>query len=261
MHLLYSKKPKINDTYFNIDERDFYKRGTSIGFMENSWVVREIYEQAKSKFSHIENASLIEDALVDLSDMCWEVCPKEAGSNKRGILNREILRKRKQYNKMENDLFTWPVYFGLIAICHLKEFESILDIIEEHHVEEGKEFSPESYLPQYIVEAKEALSIAWLLEHFTLEEKELFEGKSMRHVKASEERHSRAVKIKHEFYNLYIKENENKKIGKRTIAKQYYRSLPDEKKRIICPSLMEENAVRSLVDNGLNKYLKINTTT
>lgn len=64
--------------------------------------------------------------------------------------------------------------------------------------------------------------------------------------KGSDKRHEPARKIKNQFIRSYTQNKSG--LSKRQSAKDFYRELSGEDKRILCPSLVEENAVRTLQD-------------
>ena len=69
---------------------------------------------------------------------------------------------------------------------------------------------------------------------------------SNRAKKGSDKRHEPARKIKIQFIRDYDKQKPP--LSKRKSAKEFFKNLNNEDKRILCPSLVEENAVRTLLD-------------
>lgn len=143
-------------------------------------------------------------------------------------------------------------YFGILALIDMTQALLFSSYLPHKRYEE--EWGLEDEVLSALCSSIEAISYGETLHPSRL----MLENKSRSVIstwakKGSDKRHEPARKIKIRFIRAY---DQNKlHLSKRKSAKDFFNKLSDEDKRILCPSLIEENAVRTLLDH-LRDYEK-----
>jgi hypothetical protein len=249
MSLIIEGRP-IKFSYYHVDTAFYLNEPRSTETAENAYVLK-LYNAAKDQFSHIEDVAHIMYRLVDLDEMLWDLMPPGLIGEPTESLVQAIVKYRRNYTHIIDDIYTWPVYLGLLALARLQEFEQVYEFLEDHFEYEHKEFKPYEQLSNYTAGAEEALDAIWYIKYLDELETHRKTTLSERNRKSANAGHRPRDEIKQAFVHSFIKNDGN---NKSEAARKYYRSLSREDKRILCPSLIKENATRTLI-NALNDWL------
>ncbi|PHS30659.1 MAG: hypothetical protein COA95_08100 [Methylophaga sp.] len=159
-----------------------------------------------------------------------------------------------------DDSFSWPQYFGLLALMEIDSY-----IIQNDWVFEEMD-TPPSHIPNWdevvansrittLLSVSETVCFGEVLEAKNLPTSGLIKDKiSKQSQNAMRIRYQPLNDIKSDFIKFYIDSSD--KSNKSEIARKFYRSLSKNQQRIITSTLKIENACRTLV-NHLNKVLNL----
>ena len=136
-------------------------------------------------------------------------------------------------------------YFGILALIDMSQALFFDSFLPSKQFEE--DWAREDEVLSALCSAVEAVSYGETLHPSRLQLGHKDSSVISRWAKkGSDKRHEPARKIKIRFIRAYDKQKPP--ISKRKSAKEFFKNLSNEDKRILCPSLVEENAVRTLLD-------------
>jgi hypothetical protein len=157
-----------------------------------------------------------------------------------------------------DDTFSWPQYFGLLALMIIDYYVLTNDWFYEELE------SPPPHIPNWestittsrayaLIDATEAVSFGETLTQENLPTQGLLKDKiSKQAQKAISKRYQPLNNLKNSFIQFYFDSSD--KSNKSELARKFYRNLPEQQQKIISSTLSIENARRTLT-NHLNKVL------
>jgi len=147
-----------------------------------------------------------------------------------------------------NDKFSWPQYFGLLAISEINQL-LFLHFFEDKIPPDMKEYLKNSDI-RCLKGSLEAVSFGEALGANIIATQAVISKQAQKAISA---RYKPLNKIKGEFFEYYL--NSSDKSNKSEIARKFYRNLSDEQKKDLTSTLKIENACRTLITH-LNKMLR-----
>ena len=227
----------------------------------------EIAERARSLLKNSDNNEIekglrkidriIHSIELDINNT-WIM---KAGGRDVMVFDNSVTYLRYHMNNYDNsdprysiDNIQWPGYFAILALALIGQAKSIERINHPYlgFTEEHIENSNRDLIIDCLADSTEAMDYADSLIKIENIKKETAENavqeinkkQSYRNRKAANKRFLDNVRIKNEFVP-YFKNGDFKSRNK--AAEQYYESLSVNEKSILCPTVILENAVRTLL--------------
>lgn len=200
---------------------------------------------------------------------------KETGGEEMMVFDTPVTHLKYYMNNDAPDLSIsidealWPEYFAILALAFIGNAKSVEKIKYPYlgFTEEYIENSSRDMIIEYLSDAEEAVDFADSIikfENIKDKIKNETKEKTIREINRKQSENNRGAantrflsntKIKSSFI-AYWQDGNFK--SKNEAARQYYEDLSDEEKRILCPTLILDNAVRTLVTH-LRRYERQNS--
>jgi len=194
---------------------------------------------ALAKLDHLL-CSEFNDYYLDLSN------PKSLSNN--FFSHAELLYKNLDTIKIPSNEFTWCQLFGILAIAEIENTIQFEYFISPSCKEEQEALDDETL--SGLIAATEAVCYGEALEPNRSPFNALVKAERSKAAQAnSNKRHNPSRKIKDKFIRYF--HEQTSPISKAQTARNFYDTLSDEQKRVLCPTNIRSNAVRTLME-----YLK-----
>jgi len=182
----------------------------------------------------------------------------EPDDNKPISFAKKIFQNINSLELSSDDSFSWPQYFGLLALMEIDHYIIQNDWFFEEidtppsHIENWDEAVLNTRIST-LLSTSEAVCFGEVLEAKNLPTSGIIKDKiSKQSQNAMRIRYQPLNDIKSNFIKFYVDSPD--KSNKSEIARKFYRSLSEDQQRILTSTLKIENACRTLV-NHLNKVL------